>query len=118
MIIEDDENIALALGLVLENSGYICLKASNGQHALLKLESEAALPDLLIVDIMMPVMGGIEFRKKQLANDSLRNIPVIFLTASRIDRSELMELKPYECLLKPIALNDFQIILENFFLAK
>lgn len=115
MIIEDDRAIAVSLQKALEYSGYSVTHAVHGQDAMAKLEAESDLPDLMIVDIMMPVMDGLEFRKKQLQHEKFKNIPVIFLTASDVDRDELMKLRPYESLVKPIDLNDLLTILHNFF---
>lgn len=115
LIIEDDKEIAMALSKAIQVSGHESMHAIHGREALSMLESDFQLPDLMIVDIMMPVLNGIEFRKLQLASDKLKHIPIIFLTASKMDRDELMKLSPYESLVKPIDLDDFLKILENFF---
>ena len=62
LVAEDDEDIRELLSLYLEGDGYDLLVASNGKEALEALESEDA--DIMLVDIMMPLMNGVDFIKK------------------------------------------------------
>jgi CheY-like chemotaxis protein len=66
---------------VLEESGYDARTAVNGQEALQILRSWR--PDLVILDMMMPVLDGRGFRAAQMAHDDWRRIPVIVLSATR-----------------------------------
>lgn len=80
ILIVDDvpKNIEL-LGNVLSNEGYDISIAENGREALETLED--LLPDLILLDVMMPEMNGHEACKKLKAEDRTKDIPVIFLTA-------------------------------------
>ncbi|GEM_PF-2228739 len=91
MVVDDQPDLIDGVKLILEVEGYEVWTAANGQHALDKLESTfmrrneqgggKALPDLILADIMMPVMDGYTLFQRVKANQYLRDIPFIFLTA-------------------------------------
>jgi CheY-like chemotaxis protein len=66
---------------VVEN--YLVSRAVNGQKALDLLHSMKELPSLILLDITMPVMDGIEFRQEQKRDPRLAKIPVIVMTVDR-----------------------------------
>jgi CheY-like chemotaxis protein len=81
---------------MLEEGGYQVITATNGQHALERLNAALKrrrqqgdrpgvkyLPDLIVSDIMMPVMNGYDFYEQTRANPYLHHIPFIFLTAKQ-----------------------------------
>jgi two-component system OmpR family response regulator len=76
MVIDDDKNIVQLVSIHLKREGYRVLNANNAAEALQMLETE--VPDLAVVDVMMPGMDGIELTKV-LSKDY--GIPVILLTA-------------------------------------
>ncbi|MEQ8189134.1 MAG: response regulator, partial [Candidatus Eremiobacterota bacterium] len=80
VLIVDDvpKNIQL-LGNILNNEGYDIIIAENGKEALERISD--VLPDIILLDIMMPEMDGYETCKILKENDRTRDIPVIFLTA-------------------------------------
>ena len=80
MIIDDDEDIRSGLSDLLEGEGYRVVAVSDGKDALARLSSEG-LPDLILLDLMMPVTDGWRFRAEQLVNPALASIPVIVVTA-------------------------------------
>lgn len=82
LLVEDDSAIREALFLVLENEGYVVSVVTNGREALDWLRAATRLPDLILLDLMMPEMDGIEFRKVQMSDPKLALVPVIMLTAS------------------------------------
>jgi CheY-like chemotaxis protein len=79
LIVEDDKSIREDLAELLRDEGYAVETASNGVEAWEHLVHSPP-PCLILLDFMMPVMNGMEFRKKQLADESLCAIPVILLT--------------------------------------
>ena len=79
LLVEDDTNIARLFKHNLTKSGYNCVLAINGQEGFEK--ARETMPDLIISDIMMPLVDGFEFRKMLLTEDELKSIPFIFLTA-------------------------------------
>jgi CheY-like chemotaxis protein len=80
MIVEDDSFVMDIYQTKLEQSGFNVMLAENGLEALKKLEKEKELPDLILLDIIMPYMDGLEFLRKTRENDGLKKIPIILLT--------------------------------------
>lgn len=79
LLIDDEINLQQLVKVVLGSKGYNVTTADNGQDGLDKLE--AANPDLIILDMNMPVMGGIEFYQKTCDAWSQPKYPVLILTA-------------------------------------
>ena len=80
LIVEDDRDLLTTLKDMLEELGYRAICASNGREALARLEEET--PSLLLVDLFMPVMGGIEFLHAIRAEARFRAIPKVIMTAA------------------------------------
>ncbi|HEY7157729.1 MAG TPA: response regulator [Gemmataceae bacterium] len=80
LIVEDDETMRRAMQMVLEWEGYSVACAANGQEALDVLRS-GPRPALILLDVMMPVLDGQQFRQEQLRDPSLAAIPVIVVSA-------------------------------------
>ncbi len=81
LLIEDDSDLADALAEILIMEGYRIVYASDGMAALALLD-DAELPDLILLDLMMPKMSGWEFREAQLRDQRLAHIPVVVLSAT------------------------------------
>jgi CheY-like chemotaxis protein len=80
MVVDDEPEICTLLRFVLEKEGYDVAEAGNGQEALDRIAA-AGLPDLMILDIMMPVMDGFTLNMKLQADEKTRRIPILVLTA-------------------------------------
>ena len=80
LVVEDDADIRDSLREVLEAEGYAVCTASNGQEAL-ELLSTQRHPCLILLDLMMPVMGGVEFLTKKSEERALAGIPVVVVSA-------------------------------------
>lgn len=78
LVVEDEVNIRQILKYNLELDGHTVILAANGQEALDQMGEE---PELILLDIMMPVMNGLEMCKKLKANPDTKDIPVFMLTA-------------------------------------
>jgi len=96
MIIDDDLNYRLAISEILVDHGFNVTTAKDGEIGLNNLVHEAEKPDLILVDLMMPVKGGLEFRREQARMDQLSQIPVIFVTGHGLVDGELCLQKPFE----------------------
>ena len=83
-IIEDDDNLRFTIKEILEKQGNIIIDASNGKDALSKLNKENTLPDIILLDLMMPVMNGFEFLN-QIKNTKIKSIPILVLTGADLD---------------------------------
>lgn len=79
LIVEDNMDIQLLLSCALKLEGYKTSTASNGRAGMEHLCS-GDLPDAIILDLRMPDMDGWEFRKLQLSNEAMRDIPVIVVS--------------------------------------
>ena len=81
LVVDDDDDIRESLSGLLEDEGHKVVSVTNGQEALDTIRSEGP-PCVILLDLMMPVMDGAEFRKLQLADAQLANIPVVLITAA------------------------------------
>lgn len=79
-LIEDEPDIRDSLKEILEGEGYEVCTAANGAEALATLETIPA-PQLILLDLLMPVMNGTEFLKEQGKRPSIANVPVVVLSA-------------------------------------
>jgi CheY-like chemotaxis protein len=80
MVVEDDYAIRETLRDVLEDEGFAVSSAANGQDALAHLAAGDS-PRLILLDLMMPVMDGVEFRSVQQRDPRLSQIPVVVISA-------------------------------------
>ncbi len=106
LIVEDDNEILENLEILLDAEGYKVYSATNGLAALERLKTN--LPDLILSDIMMPLLDGIEFFRKVKENESTKTIPFIFLTAKN-DHNSLrrgMNLGADDYISKPFSTDD------------
>jgi len=85
LVLEDDPSVQTLLRKQLQAHGFKVSIASDGLDGLMKLES--LNPDLMICDVMMPNLDGVEFVKAIKSNTLTQKIPVIFLTAKTDPRS-------------------------------
>lgn len=82
MIVDDDDDIRRALEELLRLRGYAVVSAWNGQRALDKL-SLGVRPQLILVDLEMPVLDGLQFREAQLKRPEVAHLPVAMYSARR-----------------------------------
>jgi len=108
LLVDDDPAVLDIISLTLRGAGYTVVTAKDGKEALVKLFSDPAwgengFPDLILSDIMMPVMDGYEFCEKVKKNPKIRHIPFIFLTAKTAtgDRAKALFLGCQRYLTKP-----------------
>ena len=82
MIVEDDPDTQEALRDMLAQFDYRTIVASNGQEALDRLRAKGGpRPCIILLDVMMPVMDGWQFRAEQQKDPAIASIPVIFVSA-------------------------------------
>ena len=88
ILVADDlsDNVNL-LTRYLENEGYICLTAVDGEQALATTRSE--MPDLVLLDVNMPVKDGLETLQEIRSDPAIAHIPVIILTAARLEPMDM-----------------------------
>lgn len=97
MIVEDDRDLREALGEFLRCEGYRTILYRDCLTALNRLRSGPERPNVILLDLMMPVMNGWEFRRHQLEDPIFAAIPVVVMTAS----SSIEDIDADELLFKP-----------------
>jgi CheY-like chemotaxis protein len=104
-LVEDDAATRDAMTLVLESEGYQVKSAANGWEALNRL-SETRPPRLILLDLMMPVMNGWQFRDVQRQDPRLASIPVILFSAEANLPQKAEALETAGFLQKPVELDE------------
>jgi len=102
LVVDDDYAVLDAMKDILEDEGYEVSVAANGLEALKEL-AQGPWPCVILLDLMMPVMNGWEFREKQLEDEGLAAIPTIIVTAHNKPEVNAAELKAATSIRKPIA---------------
>jgi two-component system response regulator MprA len=79
MLVEDDADIRAMISMLLELEGYRVVASSNGNDALRMLR-DGERPCLILLDLMMPVMNGWQFRAEQARDPAIARIPVVIIS--------------------------------------
>ncbi len=103
LIVEDDSALREALAQVLTDEGYDLLSASDGLEAVTCLK-KGNRPDVILLDLSMPVVNGWEFRMFQMRDPDLAHIPVILITAGGYTPEEVAWLQASALIHKPVDL--------------
>jgi CheY-like chemotaxis protein len=104
LVVDDDQDIRDTLTELLEDEGYTIVRASHGREALAALQAEPR-PSLILLDLMMPVMDGWQFRAEQRKNPEIAGIPVVVISATGKD-DKVAALGAAQLLRKPIRLEE------------
>ena len=78
LVVEDDLHMRIFITTVLETSGYNATACKDGQDGIRKVKED--LPDLIILDVMMPEEGGVSMYRQLKTDNKLKNIPVVMLS--------------------------------------
>jgi CheY-like chemotaxis protein len=106
LVIEDDEGLREMMAQLLTLEGFQTATVANGQEALAYLHASSK-PEVILLDLMMPVMDGWEFRRHQQADPALAGVPVIVLSA--LDQARAANVEAAAFLKKPL---DFDRLLD------
>jgi two-component system, chemotaxis family, chemotaxis protein CheY len=79
LVVEDDADIRYAMAELLEDEGYECILAENGLEALETLQRRT--PSLVLIDLLMPVMNGVELIRRLRSDVRWSKLPIIVMTA-------------------------------------
>lgn len=101
LIVEDEGATREMLALLLESEGYSVASAANGEEALACLR-QCERPDVILLDLMMPVMDGWQFRRIQRREPALAEIPVIVVSAAGDVGQTAVALSAASFLQKPV----------------
>jgi two-component system chemotaxis response regulator CheY len=114
LIIDDDAAIRQMVTVFLEYKGYSAISVANGAEALTHLQHIRALPQLLLLDLMMPVMDGATFRHAQQQDPQLATIPVVVLSAAETIEELAPRLTAEAYLPKPIDFDALLTLVEQY----
>jgi CheY-like chemotaxis protein len=112
LVVEDDRAIREILCEILQDEGYTVATACNGAEALQLLKR--LRPDLIVLDLNMPVMNGGDFRLVQRLDPAFRNIPTVVLSAVDRLQEHAAEIEAVLCLAKPVKLRELLAAVERF----
>ena len=106
LIIDDERDFVETLSFSLQSNGFVVSHALDGPGGIEKAKAEK--PDLIILDLMMPCMGGYEVNKKLKADNSTSRIPIMVLTAAVTPNlnQKVCQIQGIDCVTKPCDLED------------
>jgi len=110
LVVEDDADLRASVAQTLQEEGYEVDVARNGRDALEALTRSA--PDLVLLDLMMPVMSGWEFRERQRNHPQYGHIPVVVMTAT--STLEAAAIDATDLLPKPLALEELLSVVRRY----
>ena len=110
LVVDDEPDILLTVGQMLELSGFEVIRAKDGDECIDKLNDIQTGPDLIILDIMMPNISGWDVAAKLKENPKWKDIPIVFLTAKGDTMSVGMGgLAAVDYIVKPFDIKDLVI---------
>jgi len=102
LIIEDDDDLATTMAQLIGRQGYRVVTSANGREAIERLQA-GERPDAILLDMMMPIMNGWEFRAEQTAMPDVADIPVITVTADGSAKEKARAIHAAGVLTKPVS---------------
>jgi CheY-like chemotaxis protein len=112
LLVEDEASIRADLAEILRDEGYSVAAVKNGKEALEWLRAQPA-PRVILLDLMMPVMNGWDFRCEQLNDASLAAIPVVLLSGASDAEQHTATLGVAASLTKPIRIERLLCTIEQ-----
>lgn len=115
LIVDDEQDIVESLKFVLEVAGFTCHCAYNGEDGLNM--AREVLPDLIILDVMMPKINGYKICRLLKYDNKYKNIPILMVTARSQDEDKLIgeETGVDEYITKPFELEEILKKVESYF---
>ena len=104
LVVEDEDSLATLLQYNLQKEGYSVTMAGDGEEALLLVDEK--LPDLIVLDWMLPKLSGIEVCRRLRQRNETRNVPIIMLTArgEETDRIRGLDTGADDYVVKPFSM--------------
>lgn len=113
MVVDDDHDIRASLQEILQDEGYTVVSASDGMEALTQLRL-GARPQLILLDLMMPIMDGFQFCREVRKDPALSLIPVIVFSADALAEERANACGANGFLSKPTALTDLLRTIQRY----
>ena len=106
LVVEDEDSLATLLTYNLEKEGYRVSLAGDGEEALLQIDEQ--LPDLVVLDWMLPKVSGVEVCRRLRTRSETRNLPIIMLTArgEETDRIRGLDTGADDYIVKPFSMSE------------
>lgn len=106
LVVEDEDSLATLLQYNLQKEGYAVTMAGDGEEALLLIDEQ--LPDLIVLDWMLPKLSGIEVCRRLRQRNDTRNVPIIMLTArgEETDRIRGLDTGADDYVVKPFSMTE------------
>lgn len=104
MLCDDDQGILDVLEMILEPEGYTILKEVDSTVLIKRLKTER--PDLLLLDLWMPVLSGYDIMKTVRSDKQIKSMPIIVLSASRNEEKIALETGCDQFIAKPFDMNE------------
>jgi CheY-like chemotaxis protein len=112
LIVEDDFDTRYVISMILKNEGYEVITAADGECAFTVAVEQK--PDLIITDLNMPRLNGIELTRKIRLKDDLAKMPILAITAyGPVTANNAIKAGASACARKPIAFNEFIPIIKS-----
>jgi CheY-like chemotaxis protein len=105
LVVEDCRDVRETIAEVLVGAGFETVTAANGQEALDYLRGAGTRPGLILLDLMMPVMDGWQFRIEQEKIPDIADISVVVMSAVDDGRRKAASIRPVEFVAKPIEID-------------
>lgn len=106
LVVEDEDSLATLLQYNLKKEGYSVTMAGDGEEALLLVDEK--LPDLIVLDWMLPKLSGIEVCRRLRQRNETRNVPIVMLTArgEETDRIRGLDTGADDYVVKPFSMTE------------
>jgi CheY-like chemotaxis protein len=111
LIADDESDMADVLRVVLESEGYSCRTVSNGEQALAEVASD--MPGVVLLDVLMPIMNGIECARS-LRQAYGRALPIVIMTAAEHVESRREEAQADAVISKPFELRELLSVVARY----
>ena len=113
LVVDDDPDALDAITAILQDAGYAALRAANGREALGQLGVHEGHCDLILLDLLMPVMNGWDFRRKQRETPAFADIPVLLMSAGAHMATVSGELNAAGYVTKPVEMSDLLAVVQQ-----
>jgi CheY-like chemotaxis protein len=114
LVVEDDQDVRDTILDLLSDEGVPAAGMADGASALRFLRAATVKPNLVLLDLMMPGVNGTEFRRLQLEDPSLANIPVVLLSADVTTESASRSMRVAGYLRKPVKLGQLLEVVRRY----
>ena len=113
LVVEDDRDALEAIAEIIEEAGHDVMRASDGREALRRLHDCEGRCDLILLDLLMPVMNGWDFRRRQRETPAFAGIPVFLMSAGAHLAVVRNELQAAGCVPKPVDAADILHVIQR-----